>query len=495
VTEAKFKATGEFDALNVLKLDTRTGASSTFQRPGETREWTIDPHDVPRVAVTKEQANRYAIQYLEPGSDTWAKLIEYEPLAPENGAFDPIGFAADGTLLVSHRRPGQGTMSLYTYDLKARKLSADPVFSVRGFDVHPLPIITREGLIGYRYLADAQSTYWTDPHMKEVQARIDKVLTGTVNILYVPKRAEAPFVAVGAYSDTEPGQYFLYDMKQDKLVRLGRSHPAIDARQMSPRELVRIKARDGLDIPVWVTAPKGEKQARPMVVLVHGGPWVRGSSWRWDPESEFLASRGYVVIEPEFRGSTGYGYALFRAGWKQWGLGMQNDVADAARWAIDKGIADPKRICIMGASYGGYATLMGLVNDPELFRCGIDLAGVTDIGLMYSITWSDTNDEIKTYGMPRLIGDPVKDADQLKKTSPVAQASRIKQPLLLAYGAQDRRVPIDHGKAFRDAVSATNNQVEWVVYPDEGHGLFLTKDRVDFYTRVEKFLARNIGDK
>jgi dipeptidyl aminopeptidase/acylaminoacyl peptidase len=176
---------------------------------------------------------------------------------------------------------------------------------------------------------------------------------------------------------------------------------------------------------------------------------------------------------------------------------MQNDIADGARWAIAQGTADASRICIAGASYGGYATLMGLVNDPDLYRCGIEWAGVTDIDLMYSISvyTSDTSDEQKKHSMPIMIGDREKDAAQLRATSPLEQAGRIKQPLLMAYGGSDRRVPLEHGTKFRDAVQKGNPNTEWVEYPEEGHGWSLVKNRVDFWTRVEKFLDRNLGAK
>jgi dipeptidyl aminopeptidase/acylaminoacyl peptidase len=201
------------------------------------------------------------------------------------------------------------------------------------------------------------------------------------------------------------------------------------------------------------------------------------------------------VLEPEFRGSTGFGHAHFAAGHKQWGRAMQDDIADAARWAIAQGIADPKRICIAGASYGGYATLMGLAKDPDLFRCGVNWAGVTDLNLLYTGQWafSDLSEDYKAYGMPDLIGDPVKDADMLKASSPITHAARITQPLLMAYGAADRRVPLQHGLAFRDAVSSHNKQLEWVVYQDEEHGWSQAKTRIDFWGRVEKFLAKHIG--
>jgi dipeptidyl aminopeptidase/acylaminoacyl peptidase len=223
---------------------------------------------------------------------------------------------------------------------------------------------------------------------------------------------------------------------------------------------------------------------------------VRGAEWSWSADEQFLASRGYAVLAPEFRGSRGFGRAHFRAGWKQWGLAMQDDIADGARWAVAQGIADPKRICIMGASYGGYAALMGLVRDPGLYRCAVNYVGVTDIDLLYTGHWSadsDISETTRRYGMPLLVGDPVKHAAQLQATSPLRQAARITQPLLLAYGGVDRRVPIYHGRKFYEAVRQTNKDVEWVVYPDEAHGWSLVETRLDFWGRVEKFLKRHIG--
>jgi len=243
---------------------------------------------------------------------------------------------------------------------------------------------------------------------------------------------------------------------------------------------------------VYVTRPNGQKTPAATVVLVHGGPWVRGAEWAWRGEAQFLASRGYVVVEPEFRGSTGYGDRWYRAGWKQWGLAMQDDIADAALWAIKQGYADKARVAIAGASYGGYATLMGLIRNPEIFRCGVEWVGVTDIELMYSITWSDSSDQYQRFGMPVLIGDRVKDAAQLAATSPIKLAAKIDQPLLMAYGGLDRRVPIDHGTQMRDAVQKTNKAIEWMVYNNEGHGWVLPANNDDFWTRVETFLDRNL---
>ncbi|MDP9107935.1 MAG: alpha/beta fold hydrolase, partial [Pseudomonadota bacterium] len=326
------------------------------------------------------------------------------------------------------------------------------------------------------------------------QQTVDALLPNTINQLSRGAYSETPYVLVNAYSDVQPSLYLLFNSETKKLLKLGASHPDIDPAQMAPKDMKRVTARDGLVIPVYLTLPKSSSQKNlPMVVLVHGGPNVRGGYWSWNAEAEFLASRGYAVLEPEFRGSTGFGTKHFKAGWKQWGLAMQTDIADSAKWAIAQGIADPKRICIGGASYGGYAALMGLITDPELFRCGIDWVGVTDLGLMYSLGWNDATDSEKRYGMPLLVGDPVRDAAQFKATSPLDNAARIKRPLLMAYGGADRRVPVDHGIRLREAIKGSNPDVEWVVYEQEGHGWQLEATRIDFWSRVEKFLGRWIG--
>ncbi len=327
-----------------------------------------------------------------------------------------------------------------------------------------------------------------------MQARVDALLPNTVNLMEIARRPEVPYVLVHAYSDVDPGRYILYNHETGKQTLLGAVMRDIEPRQMATREFIRYKARDGLEIPGWLTVPRGSKGIKlPLVVLVHGGPWVRGGQWTWDADSQFLASRGYAVLEPEFRGSAGFGWKHFRASWKQWGLAMQDDIADGARWAVARGTADPARICIAGASYGGYSAMMGLLNDPDIFKCGINWVGVTDISLLYQPGWGDFTMEYKSYGMPRLVGALKGDAEQLNRTSPLVQAARIRQPVLLAYGGADRRVQIVHGTRFRDAVQKNNPNVEWVEYLDEGHGWQIVKNRVDFWSRVENFLHRNIG--
>ena len=485
---------GELLYNDLVRLNTRTGTARAVQRPGPVTGWMLDYQGEPRLAtVTKDGVA--TLHYRDPANgDQWRVLAQFPAYVESPDAFSPVGFGPDGTLYVTARR-GQDTAALYAYDVKTGKLGAEPLLVTKGYDVDGTLIAGRGKLLGARFTTDAESIEWFDPALKALQDKLDKVLPATVNLVTVPA-SDSPWVLVSSYSDAIPMRYSLYNTETGQLNDIGSSRPTIDPRRMGRQQMVRYKARDGLEIPALLTLPRGGARNLPMVVLVHGGPWVHGSTWGWNPESQFLASRGYAVLEPAFRGSTGYGFKHYRAGWKQWGLAMQNDVADGTRWAIAQGYADPQRICIAGASYGGYATLMGLVNDPDLYKCGVDWVGVTDINLMYSGAWSrdsDMTDQWKAHGMPELIGDRVKDAAQLKATSPVEQAGRITQPVLLAYGGVDRRVPLYHGQKFYDAVTKTNKNVEWIEYPEEGHGWHLPKNAVDFWTRVEAFLGKNIG--
>jgi dipeptidyl aminopeptidase/acylaminoacyl peptidase len=495
VRSLDFDDNGVVRTVNLLRLDTVTGQFQTVQRPGPVDSWLLDSAGEPRLTLRSE-GGKTRMHYRDPASGQWRLIAEFATYTGTRGAFSPVGFGNDGKLYV-RTNAGRDTTSLHTFNLATGQLDPEAVVVTEGYDFTG-GLVARPGkLLGVQFETDAPGSAWFDKDMQATQQAVDKLLPGTVNLISVAARADAPWVLVRSFSDTRPLAYNLYNPGTGKLNPIGSSREGIDPARMGRQDPVRYKARDGREIPALLTLPARGKKNAPLVVLVHGGPFVRGNHWGWDPEAQFLASRGYAVLEPDFRGSRGYGVAHYRAGWKQWGLAMQDDLADGARWAVAQGYADPKRICIAGASYGGYAALMGLVKDPGLYKCAVNWAGVTDINLLYDGHWSfdsDLDDDYKQHGMPVLIGDQVKDAAQLKATSPIEQASRITQPLLLAYGAVDRRVPLYHGNKFRDAVQAHNKQVEWIVYQDEGHGWTRPQNRFDFWTRVEKFLGRHIGD-
>ncbi|MBY0572160.1 MAG: prolyl oligopeptidase family serine peptidase [Undibacterium sp.] len=485
----------EISHVTLLRLNTLTGYSERVDGPFGVRYWLLDHSGEPRVAVTLNK-NIETVNYLDPETKKWRKLAEFDTYRRGQAAFTPHGFGADGRFYVVTNNGGDKD-ALYTFDLNALKLSEKPVFSLSHYDYTGSLVTNASSTLGVRFQSDADETFWFDQKMGAIQKTIDAKLPNTLNRISLAQRSELSVVLVESYSDVQPKVYFLYNFETGEINKVGEMYRNILPSQMGTQQMVRYKARDGLEITAYLTLPPGSKGKNlPLVVMVHGGPFVRGKTWGWDAQTQFLASRGYAVLEPEFRGSRGFGGAHFHAGWKQWGLAMQDDIADGTKWAIDTGIAAPNRICIAGASYGGYATLMGLINNPELYRCGFEWVGVTDIKLMfdgYRGRDSDLPEVWKKYGMPVLIGDPILDAEQLKATSPLLQAARIKQPLLLAYGGADRRVPLFHGTTFRDAVKKHNQEVEWLEYRDEGHGWFLPKNRIDFWGRVEKFLQRQIG--
>lgn len=481
--------------VDLKRVHTYNGSVQTVPRPPHTQDWLLDFKGEPRLARAKD-GGKELVYYRDPATDQWRVLASFQAYTDRANGFSPLAFGPNGTLYASAHM-GRDKASIHTVNLGTGALDPEPKVSTDEYDVQGTFVTGSNKLLGVRLTTDASTTAWFDNGMQAVQKAVDALLPDNVNLISVAARPETPWVLVESYSDVMPRTYLIYNTATRALKRIGGEYPRIDPAQMGRQQTLRYKARDGLSIPATLTLPPGVPQKNlPLVVLVHGGPYVRGTTWGWDAHAQFLATRGYAVLEPEYRGSTGFGYQHFRAGWKQWGLAMQDDIADGAKWAIAQGIADPKRVCIAGASYGGYAALMGLLNDSDLYRCGINWVGVTDIALLYNGTWtenSDVSDRWRQYGMPELVGDLVKDANQLKATSPLQQATRIKQPLLLAYGGSDQRVPMHHGKKFFDAVKATNPQVEWLLYPSEGHGWKLQKTNVDFWERVERFLARHIG--
>lgn len=487
---------------SMMRLNTRTMATrSLFAQsvPSGAQGWLLDQQLQPRAVMTTDGKKRGAVHWRDPGAAGWTELYHFDATEAENAVI-PLAIDADGQLYVRapNRDAMDGTSALFRYNVKTRELESKPLLSLPGFDFSGEVLFDTEtkALLGVRYLQEAEGVAWFESSMRAMQETIDKLLPSTNNEISCTRCVNAQHVIVTASSDIQAPVFFLFDRASAKLKLLGASRPWLDAAAMAgSQDLHRVKTRDGITIPVYVTKPRG-KGPFPTVVLVHGGPFVRGVEWGFNPANQFLASRGYMVIEPEFRGSTGYGSKLFKAGWKQWGLAMQDDITDATRWAIAQGIADPNRIAIAGASYGGYATMMGLVKEPGLYKAGINWVGVTDIELMYTIGWSDFLDADNPwvrYGMPRMIGDPDKDAAQLAATSPLKQAARIKQPVLMAYGAEDMRVPLPHGTKMRDAlIAAGNRDVEWIEYEGEGHGWNLEKNNYDFWTRVERFLAKHL---
>lgn len=483
--------------IRLLRLDTVSGRSTQERTPSGSLDWLFDHRGVLRAALSREGAT-VRLHWRDTAQGAWRVLSESTLL--RDAGLRLVAAPEDGPPLVSalHEQVQDGdTLAVFRLDPVSGRPVLPPVLAVPGFDLVP-QVLQRDGrVLGLRVLVDAPATVWLDEAMQAHQAAVDRLLPDTSNLLSAPQHGDSPWLLVQAHADVQPALTFAYHTAERRLVRLGGGLPGLAPAQLGTMDLMRFKARDGLEIPAYLTLPPGVKAADrprlPLVVWVHGGPWVRGAAWAFQPEVQFLASRGYAVLQPEFRGSTGFGQKLFRAGWKQWGRAMQDDLADAARWAAAQGIADPGRVAIMGASYGGYATLMGLIKDPDLFRCGVSWVGVTDIALQHRLGWENLPREFRQLTMADLVGDPDTDAAAWAEVSPLQQAARLKRPLLLAHGGVDRVVRIEHSQRLLRALRAHNQDVEWVEYPLEGHGWWLPQTQIDFWGRVERFLARHLS--
>jgi dipeptidyl aminopeptidase/acylaminoacyl peptidase len=496
VGEYRWTGTGEPEGINAKRLNIENLATSNLSQgvPDNVWSWLFDPSGNPKLVTTLNKG-RGTVAWRE--GDTWRTLIEHEA---QKAPWRPRFVDSEGRLYVTVASGRGGATQLHRYDFAAGKPEREPLVSTPGFDFNGRIVSETVGgrALGVRVETDAVATVWFDPRLKALQAEADKRLPGRVNVLDC-RRCDHPdmVVLIRSFSDQVPGDFIVHTAQDGQWRLFGSSRPQVDARRMATVDFESFAARDGRSIPVWVTRPAASTAPRnqplPTVVLVHGGPWVRGGHWRWDADAQFLASRGYVVVEPEFRGSTGYGQEHFRAGWKQWGQAMQDDVADAVKWAATKGFTDPKRVCIAGASYGGYATLMGLVRHGELYRCGAAWVAATDLRLMFQWRFtSDSIEEWRSYSNPQLIGDPKADLAMLEANSPVLRAADINRPLLLVMGGADRRVPLEHGESMRAALERAGKAVEWKVYHDEGHGWNKFENRVDFYRRLERFLGEHL---
>jgi dipeptidyl aminopeptidase/acylaminoacyl peptidase len=350
----------------------------------------------------------------------------------------------------------------------------------------------RKVITGVVYITDKRHYHFFDEQRKQLQKELESRLPGYEVVVTSMNRNEDKAM-VRTYSDKTLGSYYFYDLNTKELKKLVDVSPWLKEEYMADMKPIQYKARDGLIIHGYLTLPKGvEPKNLPVVVNVHGGPWAR-DVWGFNPEVQFLANRGYAVLQVNYRGSTGYGKKFWELSFKQWGKTMQDDITDGVKWLIKQGIADPKRVAIYGGSYGGYATLAGLTFTPDLYCCGVDYVGVSNL-----FTFMNT---IPPYWKPYLdmfhemVGDPKKDSLLLAEASPVLHADQIKAPLFIAQGAHDPRVNKNESDQMVEALRKRGVEVEYMVKENEGHGFHNEENRFDFYGHMEKFLAKHLGGR
>ena len=480
----------------LYRMNTRNGRKTEISigkpETGRTEDWVVDAKGVARAFVAGDEAGG-RVYYRANADAPWKKLEEFKSYEG-GGGWQPLAVAEDDKTLYVTWRKDRDKAVIYRYDPEASKIT-EIVAQHPQVDLRNL-VFDQDGIVrGVSFNANEPGVAWFDDRYAKVQSVADKAFPDRVNQVQV--RSGGDLALITSFSDVEPGSFYLLDGKTLKMEWLADRRPWIDPKKMSHMRAVRYKARDGLEIPAYVTTPRdSDGKNLPTVVVIHGGPWVDGDTWGWNPEVQFLASRGYAVLQPNYRGTTRYGYKHWASSFRQYGLTMQDDVTDGVAWLVKEGIADPNRICIYGGSYGGYAAMMGVAKEPDLFKCAVNYVGVTDLPLRITASWADSfGSDSAAYAFKYQYGnlDNPEDRKRLEQTSPVNLASRIKVPVLMAYGGSDVRVIPEHGTRMKAAMERVGQKPQWIIVNDEGHGYRKLENQVMFYGAMEKFLDKNIG--
>ena len=471
---------------SVHRVELATGTSVEVQaaRRGVWR-WFADGDGVVRVGV--DYGERRTRIYYRPDAASELRLVESRRNLQDDSVIDEVRFTSDTSRGVMVTNSETGRFGVYEYDFATDTRGA-VLFEHPEVDVTSA-IFGADGRVdGVVYEDDRPRVRWLNAELAQLQQRIDRALPDKTNII-VNRSEDGNRSLIFSSAPDDPGTYYVFDRAARTLEIFASPYDALQGRTFAPVRPVSYRSRDGLSIHGYLTVPAGRaERALPLIVLPHGGPFLR-DSWKFDPEVQFLASRGYAVLQPNFRGSTGYGRTFVESGYGQFGTGMIDDIEDGVDWVVQQGIADPARVCIMGASYGGYAALWAATRSPQRYRCAISFAGPSDLRSMMRY---DLRSYVPhRYVRQRRLQIQGEERTDLEAVSPLRHAERLTVPVLIAHGEQDARVPV---RQSRDLVRALNRRgatVESVFFPKSGHGFTTAEESADYLSRVEAFLARH----
>jgi dipeptidyl aminopeptidase/acylaminoacyl peptidase len=474
------------EVFDVFRVDLRTGESKLVaQNPGDILGWQTDHQGRVLMAVRIKGLDTDLLYRAdEKGAFKTIATTDYKT------RLVPAFFDADEKKVYMVSNRGRDKTALVLID-PAKPAAEQVIYEDPQVDVDgPSWSNARRKLTMVTYSRDKTVRKFFDSYYEKVFADIEKQLPGMEIGLQNSNKAEDKFI-VAAANDRTPGARYIYDAKANTLSKLGDINSKIPESAMSFMKPIEYKARDGLTIHGYLTLPNGkEPKNLACIVNPHGGPWAR-DEWGYSPEVQFLANRGYCVLQMNFRSSTGYGRKFWEAGFGQWGLKMQDDITDGVKWLIASGVADPKRIGIYGGSYGGYATLAGVTFTPDLYAAAVDYVGVANM-----FTFMKTIPPYWKPLMPKfyeMVGNPEKDKERLAATSPVMHADRIKTPLFVAQGARDPRVNKDESDQMVAALKKRGVDVQYMVKDNEGHGFHNEENQFEFYDAMDKFLAAHMA--
>jgi len=471
------------EVFDAFRLNVATGEMKMVaQNPGKVDRWITDHAGVIRAATQTDGVNTSLL--TRPDEKTPFKIVLTTNFRE---AVNPQFYTFDNKNLYATSNIGRDKAAVVTIDPSNGK-ELEKLYENPDVDVDALAYSKKRKVVTFA----AFDTWKTERKFFDKQSEtmyktLAEKLPGYEVEVVANDKAEDKFIVM-ASNDRSPGSRNLFDAKTGTLTKLVDVAPWLKESELAPMKPVEYKSRDGLTIHAYLTLPLGrEAKNLPVVINPHGGPWYR-DTWGFNPEVQFLANRGYAVLQMNFRGSTGYGRKFWEASFKQWGQAMQDDITDGVQWLIKQGIADPKRVAIYGGSYGGYATLAGVAFTPDLYAAAVDYVGVANM-----FTFMKT---IPPYWKPfldmfhEMVGDPEKDKAMMEAVSPVMHADKIKTPLFVAQGAHDPRVNKDESDQMVAALKKRGVEVEYMVKDNEGHGFHNEENRFEFYGAMEKFLAK-----
>ncbi len=483
----------EPDTVLVAEDDDRDGFPSVFELniyDGRLHQRLVQ-HDPIRSFITDKRGHvRIGTGYRDTklayfakldNDRSWRQLAKFEAFS-HTAALLPIAVGREPNTLYAMGTTG-GRDALFEMDLTDQREPAI-VFSHPQVDVGG-PLFAKDGrMIGVAYETDRQYVYYTDPQAQRVMAVVNTTLAGAYNTIEDSTQDETAYV-VRSSSDVDAGTFYVYDAAAKTIAKIGRAYPELDPGGLGRMRSIAYPARDGTRIPGYLTVPPGKRAEQlPLIVMPHGGPFAR-DSWGFDFLLQFLVSRGYAVLQMNFRGSSGYGDDWYWAAHQDWGGLTYDDITDGARWAVKEGIADPKRMCIVGWSFGGYAALLGAVRNSDLYRCSVSIAGVSDLVELEHDARSFTNGAIAR----RQIGT---DDDKLRMDSPRRHAESVGIPILMIHGDHDWQVDVGQSKLMAKALTKAHKPPQFVVIKGANHQMERQSDRVKLLTELEKFLAANL---
>jgi dipeptidyl aminopeptidase/acylaminoacyl peptidase len=473
---------GVFSYPSVKRVDLSTGEAKVVEKERDgVWDWYADDQGVVRAGIAYD-GPRWTIWYRDKPNEKLRAIRGKFP-KDDDSTVDRFIFRGENSWIVTNERTGR--FALYKYDLKTQTIG-QPIFEHPDVDLDDVYYDAITGDVSaVEYQDDRSRVFWLDADMKTLQTNLDKALPESVNITVGWSRDEKRALVWSA-SAADPGRYFLLDRPSSRMHAVVESYPDIDPDQLAPVKPVRYQARDGLNLRGYLTLPRGrEAKALPLIVLPHGGPFAR-DDWGYDPFVQFFANRGYAVLQPEFRGSTGFGKDFVAKGYGEIGKKMQDDLDDGVDWLTKSGQIDPKRVCIVGLSYGGYAAMWGAIRSPERYRCAVSWAGPSDMPAMLRY-------DRKQFSAGRYFREYRKkfssDAD-LNAVSPINFADRLKVPLLIGHGEQDDNVPAKQSHKMVESLQKAGANVTPVSYKESQHDFGSSKDLEDWLARLEAFLGK-----